>query len=912
MSLRDKAAGSIETYPAHEDSQTFRFFFKMACAFALAVAAAIPAASQVTNLEVTESGDDIVISWATGIGPYRVFASGSPDFYFANRIVQAAPALSPVSDTGAAALTGGPSGEIFFYTVLVAAEGDPGGFSVNPPPSSAPVITTLSPDSGPPGTEVVVTGTGFPVDGSLIATTFHGVPADVDPISATEIHAVVPADAVSGEVRVCVASDSCSNALPFQVTFGPQFQDITSISYEAGTGSLWVADRGTANHVYEIDTSGTMTTRGTVVGAILSHPTLPDNNGRIFFSQSADGTGGIVHYVDSATNADVNFETGGPTPVRCEGIAARSSQPGVAYLLNSANNLIRQVIDGPGNNVDNFGNFTFNFNRPAGARFDSQNNLYVTSTTKIYRITPAPTVTTTEVASGFTAAAGLDLFEIGGVAYLVVADESEGNIYLVKPLGDKAIVYSGFQGPVGVALAASSLSAVTPALYVAEPTRIIRLPNPVVEFEETKDQRVLLSRAVPDDDFPSREQREDGKIFVWARLSSLIDPTGRTAYFRLLDPPDRSGYVSAITPDDNLPSSPNGDITVAAPFGPSGEAVAVLNVGEPTHPGVSGNNFRVEVSLTDDPDFRPLATSPLYTTWRRNYIEYDKMWKEGAWIRAQTTPGSPTPTEIEVSNSALFSVGDRVHVLSGDTGSTASGEFGLVTSVDAGSIHVEREAAPGQGLLNSYSGHASDDVFPYGFVARTANGEYSGDLKFDSLPKSYSDAFTEWRVLPSRGHVPNWPSPPDPEDTYMLSRSPRFFNARRAPSWPERNTLHVISAASSVRTLGAITNNVAELTWIFEERIALLYPSQTEAARYMIAAHEFGHQFNVNQSGPGGHDGFPAWSGETTCMMKNPLEPDDLMTGIVRFHALDSSLNDLMCIRTHGDDVGSDETCLVP
>lgn len=37
-----------------------------------------------------------------------------------------------------------------------------------------------------------------------------------------------------------------------------------------------------------------------------------------------------------------------------------------------------------------------------------------------------------------------------------------------------------------------------------------------------------------------------------------------------------------------------------------------------------------------------------------------------------------------------------------------------------------------------------------------------------------------------------------------------------------------------------------------------------------------------------------------------------LRDGIVRLHSPDPSLNDLMCIRTHGDDVGTDETCLVP
>ena len=253
----------------------------MAFTLAFSVLTAIPAASQVTDLEVTESGSDIVLTWATGIGPYRVLRSATPDFYFDNEVIAPQPAVSPVTYPDGA----DTSNQTFYMNVMVVAEADPPGFIANPPSIQPPHLSSLTPNSGPPGTEVVIAGTGFIEDGSRMTVSFQHAPADIESFSATSVNVLVPANATTGEVRVCIATDRCSNALPFTVTFGPLFQDLTSISYESGTGSLWVADRGTENHVYEIDSTGTMTTRGTVVRAILAHPTLP-SDGRIFFSRA--------------------------------------------------------------------------------------------------------------------------------------------------------------------------------------------------------------------------------------------------------------------------------------------------------------------------------------------------------------------------------------------------------------------------------------------------------------------------------------------------------------------------------------------------------------------------------------------------------------------------------------------------
>ncbi len=79
---------------------------------------------------------------------------------------------------------------------------------------------------------------------------------------------------VTSEVVVCVA-ETCSNKVRFTVAVGPTFQNISSLAFEPSTGSLWVADRGTADKVIEIDSAGTVHTR-TPVGPFESKITAAD------------------------------------------------------------------------------------------------------------------------------------------------------------------------------------------------------------------------------------------------------------------------------------------------------------------------------------------------------------------------------------------------------------------------------------------------------------------------------------------------------------------------------------------------------------------------------------------------------------------------------------------------------------
>ncbi len=63
-------------------------------------------------------------------------------------------------------------------------------------------VTAISPESGTVGTEITITGTGFPSDASEINLTFGGVAATIGSLSSTRIVTTVPAGATSGQVNI--------------------------------------------------------------------------------------------------------------------------------------------------------------------------------------------------------------------------------------------------------------------------------------------------------------------------------------------------------------------------------------------------------------------------------------------------------------------------------------------------------------------------------------------------------------------------------------------------------------------------------------------------------------------------------------------------------------------------------------
>ena len=99
-------------------------------------------------------------------------------------------------------------------------------------PPTVPAITGLNPISGPAGTVVTISGSGFGLAGVV---TFNGIPATISSWSATSIVATVPASATTGNVVVTVGGMT-SNGMQFTVTgAGPQITVLTPNSGAVGT-----------------------------------------------------------------------------------------------------------------------------------------------------------------------------------------------------------------------------------------------------------------------------------------------------------------------------------------------------------------------------------------------------------------------------------------------------------------------------------------------------------------------------------------------------------------------------------------------------------------------------------------------------------------------------------------------------
>jgi hypothetical protein len=126
-------------------------------------------------------------------------------------------------------------------------------------PETAPIITSFTPDHGPPGTRVVITGGQF--EGAS-AVTFGGAPARFVRMGHTAIAAIVPPEATSGPIAITADGGTGFSATPFLVTiaaptiitFAPGVVapgDAVWILGDAFTGATRVAI-GSAEAEYEV------------------------------------------------------------------------------------------------------------------------------------------------------------------------------------------------------------------------------------------------------------------------------------------------------------------------------------------------------------------------------------------------------------------------------------------------------------------------------------------------------------------------------------------------------------------------------------------------------------------------------------------------------------------------------------
>lgn len=150
-------------------------------------------------------------------------------------------------------------------------------------------VASVSPESGPVGTEITITGANFPTDASAVTLTIGGITASITSISSTQIVTSVPAGASTGAVSVTVDGIAKNTSSEFRVladlvsgTIENIFAPTTSNFGEPAAGPFTKFSFETGD-VTDSDTEWDIAFRATTIavngGAITGTSDEPERNG---------------------------------------------------------------------------------------------------------------------------------------------------------------------------------------------------------------------------------------------------------------------------------------------------------------------------------------------------------------------------------------------------------------------------------------------------------------------------------------------------------------------------------------------------------------------------------------------------------------------------------------------------------
>ncbi len=145
--------------------------------------------------------------------------------------------------------------------------------------------------------------------------------------------------------------------------------------------------------------------------------------------------------------------------------------------------------------------------------------------------------------------------------------------------------------------------------------------------------------------FHTDYQTENGKMQIKAIFEGDIED-GTQAYFKVLDPDDKSTYETDTEERDNkfpylirlnymnvYPSDDDSTNDMISVPIINNEAIAVFEFSRQN----SGDNYVIEVSLDSSFPIDITAQSIPYTTWKRIYVEYDRMYTKGSTLMMDFT-----------------------------------------------------------------------------------------------------------------------------------------------------------------------------------------------------------------------------------------------------------------------------------
>jgi hypothetical protein len=295
----------------------------------------------------------------------------------------------------------------------------------------------------------------------------------------------------------------------------------------------------------------------------------------------------------------------------------------------------------------------------------------------------------------------------------------------------------------------------------------------------------------------------------------------------------------------------------------------------------AGDNYQVHCTL--DPSWATTNDSTcILVAWKRVYFEYDRMYVTGSDLAADfAADGDANADTVTVVNAAVFTTNDNVVIFDADT---PAGENAVITNIVGNTLFLNID------LGNSYdAGYNPGDRG--GAVAVPADGVST--TSFERILNAYgantdgSDGgcFVEISDLGSGNCVPCWnelanTGAGNKWDDLVRFTDVWFSNASQAGS----NYIHLVAGQyydQGDGTLGIAWDPDTE-NWIYiftSEIHDQAYPDEN-AALGEVTAHEFGHQFGLNQgdNGAGHVDNnvvYPNHEGTDDCIMSYHADIDD-------------------------------------
>src|ERR1051326_71180 len=450
---------------------------------------------------------------------------------------------------------------------------------------------------------------------------------------------------------------------------------------------------------------------------------------------------------------------------------------------------------------------------------------------------------------------------------------------------------------------------------------------PVVGFDlsaaSSEDQRkVLMHRWRSETAYPylssfqvaaaQNDTGRDGHIQVSATVTdaSGIPLSGMDLYVRVVDPPDPSTYLPAG--ESRWGDNPYGYFAFTIPWAPNtpdygwqpvtsdgaGRISLPLPVGGQGIPSFmpAGDNVQVQASAIFLPFISPgrctaavgCYASGVITSWRRVYIERDRMFKAGAFLTGNAVHGT---TILDVTSISAFSNASTNNpiaavLIHGHSRSALSPQNYMETVLvkkAAGTkltltqplrydyFAVRSSVDPSLWAGDAIGKYASDaDLFPTDLSLAV---DFFG-AKFWQNPPACDSLYTDFMVLAEGSAGPNPPLAPNmvpyipfvsactPTLAYCLEVAERFFDSRSG-----RQTLpghqHFISSAAdspdiqhwtaalgnTCKDADGICGNsgAAGTVLIYDVAIGWTGLSLTPMLQE-ISAHELAHTFDVNQA----------------------------------------------------------------